>query len=193
MIIRISETDATQESDRPLPLDFTNNNSSRWRRSLRGDRDQSGQLGNERKGWMGYKVELFSDNGPVNAISIAEGTLSVKKGCKFCIDSAILGSKWLPGEGFVMGSTVSGEGKGSTPVVQVGARHVTCMPDAALFIALSAAIDLSMDACKLFSHKLRKELCPDVAAFYLVSHLSTVTHTLTVRSTLSASLLIPNG
>ncbi|PNY11064.1 hypothetical protein L195_g007663 [Trifolium pratense] len=216
----------------PLPSDFTNNNSSRWRRSLRGDREQSGQLGNERKGWMivihdlsgspvaaasmitpfvpspgsdrvsrsnagawvilrpiggstvsscswkpwgrleawrergpidglGYKVELFSDNGPVNAIPIAEGTLSVKKGGKFCIDSAILGSKWLPGEGFVMGSTVSGEGKVSTPVVQVGARHVTCMPDAALFLALSAAIDLSMDACKLFSHKLRKELCPD--------------------------------
>jgi len=110
---------------------------------------------------LGYKVELFSDNGPVNAIPIAEGTVSTKKGGKFCIDSAILGSKWLPGEGFVMGSTVSGEGKVSKPVVQVGARHVTCMPDAALFIALSAAIDLSMDACKLFSHKLRKELCPD--------------------------------
>jgi hypothetical protein len=33
------------------------------------------------------------------------------------------------------------------------------MADVAVFVALSAAVDLSMDACKLFSHKLRKELC----------------------------------
>ncbi|KAL7168006.1 hypothetical protein ACSBR2_038442 [Camellia fascicularis] len=45
----------------------------------------------------------------------------------------------------------------SKPTVQVGVQHVTCMPDAALFVALSAAIDLSIDACRLFSHKLRKE------------------------------------
>ncbi|KAG4999155.1 hypothetical protein GLYMA_08G032200v4 [Glycine max] len=113
---------------------------------------------------LGYKVELFSDNGPANRIPIAEGTMSVKKGGQFCIDYKVikdagLGSR-LPGEeGFVMGSTVDGEGKVSKPVVQVGAQHVTCMADAALFIALSAAIDLSMDACRLFSHKLRKELC----------------------------------
>ncbi|KAJ1393571.1 hypothetical protein SESBI_34934 [Sesbania bispinosa] len=112
---------------------------------------------------LGYKVELFSENGPVNRIPIAEGTMSVKKGGQFCIDYKVmkdsgLGSR-LPGEGFVMGSTVGGEGKVSKPVVQVGAQHVTCMADAALFIALSAAIDLSMDACRLFSHKLRKELC----------------------------------
>lgn len=107
---------------------------------------------------LGYKVELFSDNGPVNAVPIAEGTMSVKKGGQFCIDSA-LGSRLITGEGFVMGSSVSGEGKVSKPIVHVGARHVTCMADAALFIALSAAIDLSMDACRLFSHKLRKELC----------------------------------
>ncbi|XP_061371168.1 uncharacterized protein LOC133313772 [Gastrolobium bilobum] len=114
---------------------------------------------------LGYKVELFSDNGPANVIPIAQGTVSVKKGGQFCIDYKVmkdsgLGSR-LPGEGFVMGSTLDGEGKVSKPVVQVGAQHVTCMSDAALFIALSAAIDLSMDACMLFSHKLRKELCHD--------------------------------
>ncbi|KAG2410952.1 hypothetical protein LR48_Vigan11g088600 [Vigna angularis] len=113
---------------------------------------------------LGYKVELFSDNGPANRIPIAEGTMSVKKGGQFCIDYKVMkdaGLGWrLPGaEGFVMGSTVDGEGKVSKPLVQVGAQHITCMPDAALFIALSAAIDLSMDACRLFSHKLRKELC----------------------------------
>ncbi|TKY60816.1 hypothetical protein E2542_SST17916 [Spatholobus suberectus] len=79
---------------------------------------------------LGYKVELFSDNGPVNGIPIAEGTMSVKKGGHFCIDYKVmkdagLGSR-LPGEGFVMGSTVDGEGKVSKPVVQVGrtACHV---------------------------------------------------------------------
>ncbi|CAB4318705.1 unnamed protein product [Prunus armeniaca] len=84
---------------------------------------------------LGYKFELVTDNGPSSSITIAEG--------------------------FVMGSTVEGEGKVSKPSVQVGAQHVTCMADAALFVALSAAIDLSMDACRLFSHKLRKELCHD--------------------------------
>ncbi|CAJ1951550.1 unnamed protein product [Sphenostylis stenocarpa] len=112
---------------------------------------------------LGYKFELVAENGPVNGIPIAEATMNVKKGGQFCIDYKVMRdsglSSRLPGKGFVMGSTVEGEGKVSKPVVQVGAQHVTCMADAALFIALSAAIDLSMDACQLFSHKLRKELC----------------------------------
>ncbi|KAL2321350.1 hypothetical protein Fmac_030319 [Flemingia macrophylla] len=107
---------------------------------------------------LGYKFELVTTEN--NGIPIAEATMSVKKGGQFCIDyKAMRDSGLLPGKGFVMGSTVQGEGKASKPVVQVGAQHVTCMADAALFIALSAAIDLSMDACQLFSHKLRKELC----------------------------------
>ncbi|RDY05588.1 hypothetical protein CR513_10555, partial [Mucuna pruriens] len=112
---------------------------------------------------LGYKFELVTDNGPANRIPIAEATMNVKKGGQFCIDYKVMRdsglSSRLPGNGFVMGSTVEGEGKASKPVVQVGAQHVTCMADAALFIALSAAIDLSMDACQLFSRKLRKELC----------------------------------
>lgn len=115
---------------------------------------------------LGYKFELVTDStGPNSRISIAEATLSVKKGGKFCIDSRITRESLLnsrsPVKGFVMGSTVEGEGKVSKPVIEVGVQHVTCMADAALFIALSAAIDLSMDACRLFSHKLRKELCHD--------------------------------
>ncbi|KDP33775.1 hypothetical protein JCGZ_07346 [Jatropha curcas] len=116
---------------------------------------------------LGYKFELVTDNGgPSRGIPIAEATLSVRKGGQFCIDSRImkdsgLNSSRSPVKGFVMDSTVEGEGKVSKPVVQVGMQHVTCMADAALFIALSAAIDLSMDACQLFSHKLRKELCHD--------------------------------
>lgn len=68
---------------------------------------------------------------------------------------------WWPGlmyKGFVMSSTVGGEGRVSKPVVEVGSQHVTCTEDAAAFVALSAAVDLSMDACRPFSHKLRKEL-----------------------------------
>ncbi|KAL4320002.1 hypothetical protein GQ457_18G001180 [Hibiscus cannabinus] len=117
---------------------------------------------------LGYKFELVIENGPSNGIPIAEATMNVKKGGMFCIDrkvsrpnSSALTSLKSPVKGFVMGSTVEGEGKVSKPMVQVGIQHVTCMADAALFIALSAAIDLSMDACRLFSTKLRKELCHD--------------------------------
>ncbi|CAA3005546.1 Hypothetical predicted protein [Olea europaea subsp. europaea] len=66
--------------------------------------------------------------------------------------------------GFVMSASVEGEGASgkcsSKPTVEISVQHVNCTEDAAAFVALSAAIDLSMDACRLFSHKLRKELCP---------------------------------
>ncbi|KAF8393464.1 hypothetical protein HHK36_021708 [Tetracentron sinense] len=114
---------------------------------------------------LGYRFELVTDNGPNCGIPIAEATMSVRKGGQFCIDSNMVkdfgSNSRSPIRGFVMGSTVEGEGKTSKPLVQVGVQHVTCMADAALFIALSAAIDLSMDACRFFSHKLRKELCHD--------------------------------
>ncbi|KAL4362106.1 hypothetical protein GQ457_04G000850 [Hibiscus cannabinus] len=59
---------------------------------------------------------------------------------------------------FVMSSTVGGMGKRSKPEVEVGMQHVACTEDAAAFVALGAAMDLSMDACLSFSRKLRKEL-----------------------------------
>ncbi|OWM84470.1 hypothetical protein CDL15_Pgr000910 [Punica granatum] len=116
---------------------------------------------------LGYKFELVTENGPACGIPISEGTMNMKKGGNFCIDSshrAMMRDNpgicpWPPIRGFVMSSSVEGGGKASKPVVQVGAQHVKCMSDVALFIALSAAIDLSMDACQLFSRKLRKELC----------------------------------
>lgn len=49
-------------------------------------------------------------------------------------------------------------GKSGKPTVEVGVKHVTCTEDAAAFVALAAAMDLSMDACGSFSKKLRKEL-----------------------------------
>ncbi|XP_062090930.1 uncharacterized protein LOC133797137 [Humulus lupulus] len=120
---------------------------------------------------LGYKFEVLSENanGPTTGIPIAEATMNVKKGGQFCIDSRLpvaALTQRSPVKGFVMVSTVEGEGKVSKPVVQVGAQHVTCMADAALFIALSAAIDLSMDACRLFSHKLRKEFSHDEQEFF---------------------------
>lgn len=43
----------------------------------------------------------------------------------------------------------------------VGVKHVTCMSDVTLFIALSTPLNLSMDACRLFSHKLENEFIHD--------------------------------
>ncbi|KAJ4832759.1 hypothetical protein Tsubulata_019803 [Turnera subulata] len=85
---------------------------------------------------LGYKFELVTDSGPNSGIPIAEATMSVKKGGQFCIDRRIMRDSTLnlrsPVKGFVMGSTVEGEGKVSKPMVQVGMQHVTCMADAAL-------------------------------------------------------------
>ncbi|KAL4354835.1 hypothetical protein GQ457_06G001530 [Hibiscus cannabinus] len=69
------------------------------------------------------------------------------------------------GGGFVMSSTVEGSGKCSKPEVEVGVKHVTCTEDAAAFVALAAAVDLSMDACRPFSQKLRKELRQQTQSF----------------------------
>ncbi|XP_051150488.1 uncharacterized protein LOC127264933 [Andrographis paniculata] len=71
--------------------------------------------------------------------------------------------------GFIMLARIAGEachhrrcrGKAvAAPLVEVSVQHVGCTEDAAAFVALAAALDLSVDACRLFSHKLRKELCP---------------------------------
>lgn len=60
--------------------------------------------------------------------------------------------------GFVMNCRVAGEGKSSKPVVQVAMRHVTCVEDAAIFMALAAAVDLSIEACRPFRRKAKKGL-----------------------------------
>lgn len=117
---------------------------------------------------LGYKFELVTDNGPNNGVLIAESCISVRKGGQFRIDPSVgVSRSWPFVGGFVMESTVEGEGRVSRPTVQVGVQHVSCMGDVALFIALSAAVDLSMDACQLFSHKLRKELCVDQQEYSL--------------------------
>ncbi|XP_073125086.1 uncharacterized protein [Henckelia pumila] len=138
---------------------------------------------------VGYRFELIPDGG-IDSIPLANSTISARNGGKFSIDitsgptpitspnssfdlgsgsglGSDLGSTSGSGSwaevlyrGFVMSSTVEGSGKCSKPEVEVGAQHVSCTEDAAAFVALAAAMDLSMDACKLFSQKLRKELRP---------------------------------
>lgn len=134
---------------------------------------------------LGYRFELIPDSAAAGIV-LAESTLSSHKGGKFCID---LGAnspngRTTPGNvaspacsprssgdfgyglwpycmyrGFVMSAKVEGEGKCSKPSVEVSVQHVNCTEDAAAFVALAAAIDLSMDACRLFCQRLRKELC----------------------------------
>ncbi|KAL5560829.1 hypothetical protein UlMin_037040 [Ulmus minor] len=65
----------------------------------------------------------------------------------------------VPRGGFVMSCRVQGEGKSSKPLVQLAMRHVTCVEDAAIFMALAAAVDLSIEACKPFRRKMKKVSC----------------------------------
>ncbi|XP_057454312.1 uncharacterized protein LOC130745907 [Lotus japonicus] len=58
--------------------------------------------------------------------------------------------------GFVMCCRVQGEGKRGKPLVQLALRHVTCVEDAAIFMALAAAVDLSIEACRPFRRKIRR-------------------------------------
>lgn len=133
---------------------------------------------------VGYRFEILpAVTAPVMLVS---STISSRDGGKFIIDvtsgvtpmnspngSWDLGSGSRSGSGsgsefglepellyrgFVMSATVAGEGKCSKPEVEVGVPLVSCTEDAATFVALAAAMDLCMDACKLFSQKLRKEL-----------------------------------
>lgn len=119
---------------------------------------------------------------------LAESTVNSKNGGEFSIDlagsAAAVGGRTKPAtanspagsprgsgdygnslwthcmyRGFVMAARVEGEGKCSKPTVELSVQHVGCTEDAAAFVALAAALDLSMDACRLFSQRLRKELC----------------------------------
>uniref|UniRef100_A0A0D9VZJ3 DUF1005 domain-containing protein n=1 Tax=Leersia perrieri TaxID=77586 RepID=A0A0D9VZJ3_9ORYZ len=133
---------------------------------------------------LGYRFDLLLP-GVDHAVPLAESSIPSSKGGKFAIDltsmqqpaAAASSRGGTPGcsprgsgdfsqwplasysyRGFVMSSSVNGEGRCSKPAVEVGVPHVGCAEDAAAFVALAAAVDLSMDACRLFSHKLRKEL-----------------------------------
>ncbi|KAF5733239.1 hypothetical protein HS088_TW17G00781 [Tripterygium wilfordii] len=130
-----------------------------------------------------YRFDPLHDT--ATPTTVASSTINAKTGGKFTIDtssseatpvnsphsSCDFGSgsgSWSSSDfgllpqvlyrGFVMSSSVEGVGKCSKPEVEVGVQHVTCREDAAAFVALGAAMDLSMHACKSFSHRLRKGL-----------------------------------
>ncbi|CAK9236079.1 unnamed protein product, partial [Sphagnum troendelagicum] len=124
--------------------------------------------------------------GVASGILMSETVLSAQKGGEFSIDTGRFRPEVSPaispvdsprkdspvssnGEfsfnmglpvvgGFVMSCAIRGDRKSSKPLVQLAMRHVACVEDAAVFMALAAAVDLSVDACQPFNRKLRKEL-----------------------------------
>ncbi|XP_077238767.1 nuclear factor 1 A-type protein (DUF1005) [Tasmannia lanceolata] len=116
------------------------------------------------------RLNLLSE-GQEAGLLLAEVLISADKGGEFFIDMDPAGtpvpSPQSSGDftsvgpvvgGFVMNCKVEGEGEGkrSKPVVQLAVRHVTCVEDAAIFMALAAAVDLSMEACRPFRRKAKR-------------------------------------
>ncbi|KAH9288079.1 hypothetical protein KI387_032196 [Taxus chinensis] len=64
--------------------------------------------------------------------------------------------------GFIMSASTNGEVKSNSKCsklqVQLAKRHVTSVEDAAVFMALAAAVDLSVDACQPFSRRFTEDL-----------------------------------
>uniref|UniRef100_A0A7N0TNZ2 Formin-like protein 18 n=1 Tax=Kalanchoe fedtschenkoi TaxID=63787 RepID=A0A7N0TNZ2_KALFE len=123
---------------------------------------------------LGYRFDLLPD-ATASSVGTTLAASSLKKGERFQLDNSSnmlsatgaspsispKGSGDYSGwhelrRGFVMSATAGRKGGG--PEVEVGVKHVSCTEDAAAFVALAAAVDLSVDACKLFTRKLRKEL-----------------------------------
>ncbi|KFK25983.1 hypothetical protein AALP_AA8G187900 [Arabis alpina] len=122
------------------------------------------------------RFHLLANGQEVGDVLMSEILISAEKGGEFLIDTdkqmltvaatpvpspqssgdfSGLG-QCVSGGGFVMSSRVQGEGKLSKPVVQLAMRHVTCVEDAAIFMALAAAVDLSILACKPFRRMSRR-------------------------------------
>lgn len=143
------------------------------------------------KGGLGCRFKLVPEgrgvNGVRDGILISETVISAHKGGEFLIDtckarptlSSPIDSPQSSGDftfnmalssldGFVMSCSIQGNGRSNKkrvkPVVQLAVRHVSCVEDTAVFMALAAAVDLSMDACQPFTRKLRKELSDDISS-----------------------------
>jgi hypothetical protein len=96
------------------------------------------------------ETPLRSDRGGEFAIDMDRQAPALAAGAEHC--AASLGEA-CAGGGFVMSCRVEGESRSSRPLVQLAMRHVTCMEDAAMFVALAAAVDLSVKACRPFRRK----------------------------------------
>lgn len=119
-----------------------------------------------------FRFHVFSDGQEGGEFLMSEILINAEKGGEFLIDTdrQIRGaatpvpSPQSSGDfaalspvagGFVMSCRVQGEGKCSKPLVQLAMRHVTCVEDAAIFMALAAAVDLSIEACRPFRRKMK--------------------------------------
>nr|CAB3480116.1 unnamed protein product [Digitaria exilis] len=118
------------------------------------------------------RLHLLPDGQINDCVLVSETPLSSEKGGEFSIDmdrelspvmaaaaehcAASLGEV-CAGGGFVMSCRVEGEARSSRPLVQLAMRHVTYMEDAAMFVALAAAVDLSVKACRPFPRKPNKK------------------------------------
>ncbi|OIW11180.1 hypothetical protein TanjilG_22987 [Lupinus angustifolius] len=102
---------------------------------------------------VGYRFE------DADRVTLASSTISSHHGGKFTIDvTSGVTPRGSRDKGFVMSAKVEGSRKCSKTEVEVGVEHVSCTEDAAAFVALAGAMELSMDACKSFIRKLPKEL-----------------------------------
>lgn len=118
------------------------------------------------------RFHLLSEGQEGGEVLMSEILISAEKGGEFFIDTdrqlrtaaTPIPSPQSSGDfsglspivGFIMSCRVQGEGKHNKPLVQLAMRHVTCVEDAAIFMALAAAVDLSIVACRPFRRKLRK-------------------------------------
>ncbi|KAL0339210.1 UNVERIFIED_CONTAM: hypothetical protein Sangu_1443100 [Sesamum angustifolium] len=119
------------------------------------------------------RFHLLSDRQEQGELLMSEILINAEKGGEFFIDTdrpiqdtaTPVPSPQSSGDfaavspvsgGFVMSCRVQGEGKCSKPLVLLAMRHVTCLEDAAIFMALAAAVDLSIEACRPF-HKIRRD------------------------------------
>jgi len=127
---------------------------------------------------VGCRFQLAAEGGGLAGMSggivVSETLINAQKGGEFLIDTSkvTFSESPLPSPrssgdfafnfglqllgGFVMNCHVQGEGKSSKPMVQLASRHITCVEDAAIFMALTAAVDLSIEACRPFSRKPRR-------------------------------------
>ncbi|XP_073124464.1 uncharacterized protein [Henckelia pumila] len=115
------------------------------------------------------RFHLLSDGLEGGELLMSEILIDAEKGGEFFIDTDRQGASPLPSPqssgdftalspitgGFVMSCRVRGEGKCSKPLVQLAMRHVTCVEDAAIFMALATAVDLSIEACRPFRRQNR--------------------------------------
>lgn len=110
-----------------------------------------------RKGEIGCNFKVMEERGGFRGMS--QTVINCQKGSgnkvKINMELPVHG-------GFIMSATTIDGGdkdksKYSKLQVQLAMRHVTCVEDTAVFMALAAAVDLSVDACQPFSRRLTKE------------------------------------